>query len=123
MKRDIYRDLKIWRDSVYRKPLVLRGARQTGKTYILKEFGEREYQQCHYFYFEEDSRLCTLFVGNLDSRRIISDLSLYGKSDIRKGKDLIIFDEVQVCNEDLNSLTGHWQFYPLATTFCRNRCG
>ena len=73
MKRDIYRDLQAWRDSRYRKPLVLRGARQTGKTYILRQFGEREYRQCHYFNFEEDARLSSLFEGNLDTARIIRE--------------------------------------------------
>ena len=104
MKRDIYKDLTLWRDSQYRKPLVLRGARQTGKTYILQEFGKREYRQCHYFNFEEDSRLASFFNGNLDTNRIINDLSLYRKTDIHKRDDIIIFDEVQECNDALNSL-------------------
>ena len=104
MKRDIYRDLEAWRDSRYRKPLVLRGARQTGKTYILRQFGEREYRQCHYFNFEEDARLSSLFEGNLDTARIIRDLSIYQDRDIRRVDHLIIFDEVQACNAALNSL-------------------
>ncbi|MCK4514173.1 MAG: ATP-binding protein [Spirochaetaceae bacterium] len=104
MKRDIYRDLQAWRDSKYRKPLVLCGARQTGKTYILQQFGEREYRQCHYFNFEEDSRLASLFEGNLDTGRIIRDLSIYQNRDIRREEHLIIFDEVQACNAALSSL-------------------
>ena len=104
MKRDVYGYLQAWRDSEYRKPLVLRGARQTGKTYILQELGEREYRKCHYFNFEEDSRLGSLFTGNLDTGRIIRDLSLYRQTDIRRGEDLVIFDEVQEDNAALNSL-------------------
>ena len=104
MKRDIYNNLMTWKDAQYRKPLVLRGARQTGKTYILQEFGEREYQQCHYFNFEENSQLNSLFAGDLNPDRIIRDLSIFGKHDIHKEKDLIVFDEIQACSEALNSL-------------------
>lgn len=104
MKRDIYRDLLAWRDSEYRKPLILRGARQTGKTYILQEFGNREYQRCHYFNFEEDSRLASLFARDLDTGRIIRDLSIYQESDILRGEHLVIFDEIQACNDALSSL-------------------
>ncbi|MDA0323862.1 MAG: ATP-binding protein [Verrucomicrobia bacterium] len=104
MKRDIYRDLQAWRVSEHRKPLIVRGARQTGKTYILRQFGEREYGGCHYFNLEEDARLGSLFTSNLNPDRIIRDLSLYGKRDIRRGEDLIIFDEIQACNDALNAL-------------------
>ncbi len=104
MERDIYKSLLNWKESGYRKPLILRGARQTGKTYILQEFGRREYRLYHYFNFEEDSRLASFFTGNLDTGRIIRELSLYHQKDIHKGEDLIIFDEIQECNEALNSL-------------------
>ncbi|MCK5528428.1 MAG: AAA family ATPase, partial [Kiritimatiellae bacterium] len=103
MKRDIYQKLRGWKDSEFRKPLILRGARQTGKTYILQEFGKLEYRQCHYFNFEEDSQLASLFTRDLNSERIIKDLSLYQKKDINKGADLMIFDEIQACNDALNS--------------------
>ncbi|MFZ4777038.1 MAG: ATP-binding protein [Terrimicrobiaceae bacterium] len=104
MKRDIYKDLLKWRSSAYRKPLILRGARQTGKTYILRELGRREYRRCHYFNFEQDSRLGSLFTGDLSPDRIIRDLSLYGGNEIHRSDDLIIFDEIQASNDALNSL-------------------
>lgn len=104
MQRDIYRELLGWRNSVHRKPLILRGARQTGKTYILREFGTREYRRCHYFNFEQDSRLGSLFAGDLAPERIIRDLSLYGRNEIRPADDLILLDEIQASNEALNSL-------------------
>lgn len=104
MQRDIYKALLAWRDSGERKPLVLRGARQTGKTYILREFGGREYRRCHYFNFEQDSRLGSLFAGDLAPDRIIRDLALYGRNAIHKSEDLIIFDEIQASNDALNSL-------------------
>ncbi len=104
MKRDIYKDLLNWRSSAYRKPLILRGARQTGKTYILREFGRCEYRRCHYFNFEQDSRLGSLFTGDLSPDRIIRDLALYGGNEIHHSEDLIIFDEIQASNDALNSL-------------------
>ncbi len=104
MRRDIYKDLLKWKQSVYRKPLILRGARQTGKTYILREFGRREYQRCHYFNFEQDPRLGSLFGVDLAPERIIRDLELYGGKTIHRSEDLIIFDEIQVCNDALNAL-------------------
>ena len=104
MHRDIYKTLQDWRVSSHRKPLVLRGARQTGKTYILQEFGKREYRRCHYFNFEEDAGLASLFARNLDTKRIIEDLSLYRNADIHRENDLIIFDEIQASNDALNSL-------------------
>jgi len=96
--------LQNWRSSEHRKPLVLRGARQTGKTYILQEFGRQEYRHCHYFNFEEDAGLASLFARDMNPVRIVKDLSLYQKVDIRSGEDLIIFDEIQACNAALNSL-------------------
>jgi predicted AAA+ superfamily ATPase len=104
VQRDIYRELLGWRSSPHRKPLILRGARQTGKTYILREFGGREYRRCHYFNFEQDSRLGSLFAGDLAPERIIRDLALYGRSEIRPTDDLIVLDEIQASNDALNSL-------------------
>jgi len=104
MKRDIYAHLLKWKSSDRRKPLLLSGARQTGKTYILKAFGANEYEETHYFNFEEDPHLGSLFERNLDPARIISDLSIYCKREIRPKLDLIIFDEIQVSNKALNSL-------------------
>ena len=104
MKRDIYAKLIEWKTSKRRKPLLLSGARQTGKTYILKEFGANEYEKTHYFNFEEDPYLSSFFERNLEPGRIISDLSIYCKYEIRPRLDLIIFDEIQVSNKALNSL-------------------
>lgn len=104
MKRDIYQNLIDWKSSTRRKPLLLQGARQTGKTYILKEFGQKEYSQIHYFNFEEDSQLTHFFDRDVHPSRIITDLSAYRNRDIHPHKDLIIFDEIQVSNKALNSL-------------------
>jgi len=104
MKRDIYNSLIQWKLSNIRKPLILRGARQTGKTYILKEFGQNEYRNVHYFNFEENPEFAHFFEQNLDPKRILSDLSIYCKQTIKPKNDLIIFDEIQVSNKALNSL-------------------
>lgn len=104
MKRDIYTELINWKQSSRRKPLLLRGARQTGKTFILKEFGNREYQNLAYFNFEEDPRLKDLFVGSLKPAKLVENLSLYQKRRINPAGDLIVFDEIQTSNEALNSL-------------------
>ena len=104
MKRDIYTDLLKWKNSSMRKPLILKGARQTGKTYILKEFGKFEYENVHYFNFEENPDIRTIFDLNLNPIRIIQDLSIYANSKIRPQTDLIIFDEIQASPQALNSL-------------------
>lgn len=104
MKRDAYQSLASWKTSERRKPLLLKGARQTGKTYLLLEFGKKEYEQVHYFNFEEVSKLGQFFEKNLDPKRILSDLAIYSKAQIRPQKDIIIFDEIQTCNAALNSL-------------------
>jgi predicted AAA+ superfamily ATPase len=104
MKRDIYQKLLDWKTSDRRKPLLLEGARQTGKTYILEEFGKNEYENLFYFNFEEDSHLEDFFRRDLFPHRIIERLSTYSKKEIQPGRDLIVFDEIQASNNALNSL-------------------
>jgi predicted AAA+ superfamily ATPase len=104
MKRDIYAKLLEWKSSSRRKPLLLQGARQTGKTYILKEFGRNEYENTVYCNFEEDTDLDGFFQRSLNPERILSELSIYMSSEIRPERDLVIFDEIQVSNRALNSL-------------------
>ena len=104
MKRDIYQKLLEWKSSPRRKPLLLRGARQVGKTYILQQFGEQEYSRVAYLNFEEEPLLDDFFKYNLIPQKIIQNLSLYLKYDIKPRTDLIIFDEIQASNNALNSL-------------------
>lgn len=104
MKRDVYNKLLEWKASPRRKPLLLKGARQTGKTYILKEFGEKEYKNLFYFNFEENPKLSGFFSGNLNPKTIIENLSIYAGKNIRPAEDLIFFDEIQASNDALNSL-------------------
>jgi uncharacterized protein len=104
MRRDIYHKLKSWKLSTRRKPLLLQGARQTGKTYILKEFGLHEYVNTVYCNFEEDPALDSFFQRDLNPQRILNELSVYKGLEIRPESALIIFDEIQVSNHALNSL-------------------
>ncbi|MEN8158313.1 MAG: ATP-binding protein, partial [Bacteroidota bacterium] len=104
MKRDIYTNLKAWKESPGRKPLIIRGARQVGKTFILKEFGKKEYKELFYLNFEENEDLDELFSGSLEPKRIIELLSVHFQSPIQPGRHLIIFDEIQASNHALNAL-------------------
>lgn len=83
---------------------MLKGARQTGKTYILKEFGTKEYENLFYFNFEEDPKLAGFFTGGLNPKSIVENLSVYAGKKIRPAVDLIFFDEIQASNDALNSL-------------------
>ena len=84
--------------------MLLRGARQTGKTFLLREFGDREYDRVAYCNFEEDPGLDSFFRRDLDPHRIVTELSIYTGIHIRPERDLIIFDEIQASNLALNSL-------------------
>lgn len=97
-------ELQKWKRNPHRKPLVVRGARQVGKTWALKRFGEMAYQDVAYFNFEEDKRLASFFERDRSPEKIISNLSLYQKSPIRPEKTLVVLDEIQESNEALNSL-------------------
>lgn len=104
LQRFILKKLIEWKNSKYRKPLILKGARQIGKTYILKQFGEENYEGIAYFNFDHDEDLYNLFSKTKDPKRILEQLAfIYGKA-ILPEKTLIIFDEIQECPNALNSL-------------------
>ena len=104
MKRFILNELIKWKESKYRKPLIVKGKRQIGKTYILKQFGEENYEGVAYFNFDHDKDLYNLFNDTKNPKRILEQLAfIYGKA-ILPGKTLIIFDEIQECPNALNSL-------------------
>lgn len=104
MKRFIAEKLVKWKESKNRKPLILRGARQVGKTFILKEFGEKYYDSVAYFNFDHDDGLSSLFNNTKDPKRILEQLTLISGKKINPETTLIIFDEVQECPDALNSL-------------------
>lgn len=104
MKRQIFENLLHWKQDKSRKPLILKGARQVGKTYILRAFGAKEYENVAYFNFENSPHLHELFSGSLKPQDIIKILSIELSAEIRPEKTLIIFDEIQECPQALNSL-------------------
>lgn len=104
IKRDIELKLIDWKSLAVRKPLVLKGARQVGKTWLLKNFGENEFENYAYFNFEEQPELKQFFTTTKDVHRILQNLAMINGSAIEPIKTLIIFDEIQECNEALNSL-------------------
>ena len=104
MQRDLIKDLIAWKNSKFRKPLLLRGARQTGKTWLLKEFGRLHYKQCVYCNFEEDPLFDTFFNESLRPDEIVRKLSIYTKTDIHAEGTFIVFDEIQLSRNALTAL-------------------
>ena len=104
MKRNAIEQLLAWKNSADRKPLVLKGARQVGKTWLMEEFGRLYYEDTFYFNFDEEDELKSIFETNKNPHRIIELLGLIKGKKILPEKHLIIFDEVQECSEALNSL-------------------
>ena len=104
MQRDIEQHLLQWKGSDRRKPLVLRGARQTGKTHSLREFGQQRYERLAYLNFEETASASQLFQADLDPQRIIPEIGLMLDLPIMPAETLIVFDEIQACPNALTSL-------------------
>lgn len=104
MKRTIISQLKSWKESPYRKPLILAGARQVGKTYILKEFGKQEYDNVAYINCDGNSEIADIFAENYDMSRVLMIIGAITKQPIVPGKTLIILDEIQELRKGLSSL-------------------
>ena len=104
MKRNALENMIRWKNDAERKPLVLRGARQVGKTWLMKEFGKSCYKNFVYFNFDEEDELKSIFETSKNPQRIIELLSMISGEKILPGDTLIIFDEIQECPEALNAL-------------------
>ncbi|HLB57105.1 MAG TPA: ATP-binding protein [Coxiellaceae bacterium] len=104
MKRHIFNQLQKWRQSTSRKPLILQGARQVGKTYIVESFAQSEFENYAYVNFEQDDRAKQIFEQDLKPHRIIKALELHLSIQITAENTLIFFDEIQACPNALNSL-------------------
>lgn len=104
MKRNAIQALEAWKASDDRKPIILKGARQVGKTWLMKEFGKSCYENFVYFNFDVEDELKSIFETNKNPQRIIELLSLIAGVKILPEKTLVIFDEVQECPEALNAL-------------------
>jgi hypothetical protein len=104
MIRAAITDLVKWKDSSHRKPLIIRGARQVGKTWLMREFGKTHYEKCAYINFDNNERMENLFKGDIDIKRIITALQIETGITIEANNTLIIFDEVQEVPRALTSL-------------------
>lgn len=104
MVRLLMDDLVKWKNKKNRKPLLIRGIRQCGKTYLLKEFGKKHYADVAYFNFEGNTPLQERFANDLDVGRILTELGVLRGKPIQPSETLLIFDEIQFCNQALSSL-------------------
>ena len=104
MKREIIKDLEKWKNSKNRKPLIVHGARQVGKTYIIKQFGKKYYEDLIYVNFETNKEISMEIGNQIDAKYIINKLELFYGKKILPGKTLIFFDEIQANERALTSL-------------------
>lgn len=104
MKRLIEAELKAWKNNRDRKPLILNGARQVGKTYILREFGERNYKNVVYVNLETNTSVASYFSDDISPERIIRYLEAYANEAVIPEETLIILDEIQSCERALTAL-------------------
>ena len=104
MKRALYQNLLDWKSDLRRKPLLLQGARQVGKTWLINEFGKKEYKQYIYLNFEQTPNLKSLFSNDFSPQKIIDNIGLFLGKKIKTENTLICFDEIQSCPEALTSL-------------------
>jgi predicted AAA+ superfamily ATPase len=112
MYRSKLENLISWKESEYRKPLIVLGARQVGKTWLIREFGNSHYKQVVYINFEQMKNLSNLFVQDYDISRIITALSVFAKSPINPSDSLIFFDEIQAAEGGLTSLKYFYEDAP-----------
>ena len=117
MDRDLYTELLEWKDSDDRKPLIIRGVRQCGKTYLMKKFGEENYSAVAYLKFEGNESLCRLFDGDLDPKRLITAISIHLDMDVETDT-LLIFDEIQECERAITSLKSFAELAPEYHIIC-----
>ena len=104
IERNLMTQLLAWKNDSRRKPLILRGVRQCGKTCLLREFGKRYFSNVAYFNFERNEQLPLVFDKDMNPARILMELSLLNRSKIEPQTTLIIFDEIQASPKALNSL-------------------
>ncbi len=112
MERDVIKKLRKWKESKNRKPLIIHGARQVGKTYIIKQFGKENYENLIYVNFEMNQELSSQISESIDAKYIINKLELFYGEKIIPGKTLIFFDEIQANERALTSLKYFYEEAP-----------
>lgn len=118
MYRFAIENLYKWKESKYRKPLIIEGARQVGKTWLMKEFGKKAYRDMVYIDFDANSRMAELFAADMNPKRIILGLELYAGKKIDPDHTLLIFDEVQEVPRALSSLKYFYEDAPQYHIVC-----
>ena len=118
MYRAAIEDLYKWKAGKRRKPLIIEGARQVGKTWLMKEFGSRAYADTVYVNFDSNSRMAELFASDLNTDRLIMGLELYSGKKIDPDNTLLIFDEVQEVPRALSSLKYFYENAPQYHIIC-----
>lgn len=104
MERQVFKKLIRWKEKSDRKPLIVRGARQVGKTFILNEFGKTQFTRYHYINFENNRKFDTFFEDTLAPKKILNNLEVALERSIDPSTDLVIFDEIQECPRAITSL-------------------
>ena len=118
MYRYAIEELYKWKEKQYRKPLIIEGARQVGKTWLMKEFGARAYQNTIYINFDSNTHMAALFEKDLDTERIILGLELYANQKINPDNTLLIFDEIQEVPHALSCLKYFYENAPQYHIIC-----
>ena len=118
MYRYAIEQLYKWKDSKHRKPMIIEGARQVGKTWLMKEFGEKAYENTVYINFDSNSQMTELFSSDLNIERIILGLEIYIGKKISPKNTLIIFDEIQEVPKALSSLKYFYENSPQYNIVC-----
>lgn len=118
MKREIYQELLIWKNNAKRKPLIVKGARQTGKTWILNKFGHDEFKKIHYLNFQRSKNLCRIFEDDLSPKKIVSNIEFELDTSINIFEDIIFFDEIQDCSRAITSLKYFYEELPQLALVC-----
>lgn len=118
MYRVAIEELYKWKEGKRRKPLIIEGARQVGKTWLMKEFGNRAYENTVYINFDSNSRMAELFASDLNTERLIMGLELYAGRKIDPTNTLLIFDEVQEVPRALSSLKYFYEDVPQYHIIC-----
>ena len=112
MERHLMQKLVEWKNKKRRKPLIIRGARQVGKTWLMKEFGRRYYEEVIYISFDNNERMKQVFTIDMDTERIVNALQIEAGKKIHPGNTLLIFDEIQEVPKALTALKYFYEDTP-----------
>ena len=120
IEREIIKQFIEWKDRDGRKPILLKGARQIGKTWAMEEFGHECFEYTVKFDFDRQPELKSVFEISKEPARILNELALYSEVPIEAGKTLIIFDEIQECEAALNSISA--RMLPTTISLRQDHC-